>query len=60
MVASFIVFLISVVAKISVDLGKGTFPFLEKVSPYAGYVVIACGIIFFVFVIVKIVKAIKK
>lgn len=60
MVASFIVFLISIVAKISVDLSKETYPFLEKVSPYAGYLVIACGVIFFIFVIVKVIKAIRK
>ncbi len=60
MIATFIIFLISIVVKISIDLSLETFPFLNVIAPYTIWLVVCCGVLFGIFVVIKLVKAIKK
>ena len=60
MIATFIIFLISIVVKISIDLSVETFPFLEVITPYTIWIVVACGVLFVIFVIIRIIREVKK
>lgn len=60
MIATFIIFLISIVVKIAIDLSAETFPFLEVVAPYTIWLVVGCGIIFLIFTAIRIRNEIKK
>lgn len=60
MIASFIIFLISIVVKLSIDLSLEKFPFLEVIAPYTIWLVVGCGVIFLIFTLIGIGNKIKK
>ncbi len=60
MIATFIIFLISIVVKIAIDLSAETFPFLEVITPYTIWLVVLCGVLFVLFTIIRLIREIKK
>ena len=60
MIGSFIIFLIALILRITLGTLTGKFVFLKSWLPYFNIVVIACAVVFAVFVIIAIVKQLGK